>query len=743
MLLCVLLLTELNLPVHAGVVTTSNAVSYQQSSQELVAPLQPDQTKAASVGINSDNSVSLSSESGEQIAPGGLDPSWTRLYDTSDSPNAVESFGGMTLCKAGGYAFIGWTNSTVPATAPDVWLVRTDDDGMHLWNKTYGTGGGTDVGVAITECSTGGFAIAAYTDSYGAGGLDVWLIRTADNSTILWNCTYGGPYDDSPSAIIEVSTGGFVIVGSKYSPTTYDDVWLIRTNSTGYVLWNYTYPAQVVNSGDKGYDVVECSDGGFAVTGYTTPIPIVHNCDVLLLRTDSNGTELWRKAYDGGYDHDYGYSIAECEDHGFAISGRAEGFYTNYRWVLRTDSDGNLEWNYQTGGPSNCLAYSIIECKGGGFAVASSGWSQSTSNATLLRLDSSGNRRWQQTYGGTGYDGCYAVVQCPDESFVLAGTSKSFGVSGQAGIAWRVPETPYWLEDPDDQIQEFGSEFRYDLNATASQGLDTWWVNDTSHFTIDSQGVITETSSLPVGDHGLAVWVNDTLGNILNGNFTVTVEDTTEPTWSATLATQNIELGQSFRYDANATDLSGLDTWWLNDTAHFDISNQGVITNVVPLAVGRYGLWLTVNDTADNVLQGIFSVIVSDSTPPHWVVTPSSMTVLENQPLEYQLQATDLSGIDHWTLNDTLHFEISSTGLLTNKTHLSEGRYGITISAYDPYGNVLNTTITVAVESETTTSGEPTTWQIPDYLVPAVGLTSVVVIILVIVYRMRRPSESP
>ena len=125
--------------------------------------------------------------------------------------------------------------------------------------------------------------------------------------------------------------------------------------------------------------------------------------------------------------------------------------------------------------------------------------------------------------------------------------------------------------------------------------------------------------------------------------------DMTPPIWSPALSTQNIELGQGFHYDVNATDLSGLDTWWLNDTAHFDISSQGVITNVVPLAVGRYGLWLNVNDTFDNILGGAFSVIVSDNTPPNWAVTPNNMIVLHGQPLEYQLQATDLSGIDHWT----------------------------------------------------------------------------------------------
>lgn len=468
MLLCVLPITELNMPVRAGIVTSSNALLFQQHSQELVAPLKPDQTRAASEGIGSDNSVSLASASMEQMAPGGLDPLWTRLYDMSNAPNAVESIIDIAICKTGGYAFTGRTNSTATVSAGDVWFVRADDDGMQLWNKTYGTAGGTDVGMAITECSTGGFAIAAYTDSIGAGGFDVWLIRTADDGTVLWNCTYGGSYDDYPHAIIEASTGGFVIVGSKYSPGTYHDVWMIRTNSTGHVLWNYTYPAQIVDSGDVGYDVVECSDGGFAVTGYTTPIPVVHNCDVLLLKTASNGTELWRKAYDGGWDHDYGYSLVECEDHGFAISGRAEGFYTNYRWVLRTDSDGELIWSDETGGPYDCLANSIIECKGGRSAVVSSGMNPSNSNATLLRLDALGNHRWKQTYGGTGYDSCNAIVQCSDESFVLVGSTQSFGVSNQAGRAWRVPETPYWLEDPDDQIQEFGSNFRYDLNATAS-----------------------------------------------------------------------------------------------------------------------------------------------------------------------------------------------------------------------------------------------------------------------------------
>ncbi|MFW9984287.1 MAG: Loki-CTERM sorting domain-containing protein, partial [Candidatus Odinarchaeota archaeon] len=103
-----------------------------------------------------------------------------------------------------------------------------------------------------------------------------------------------------------------------------------------------------------------------------------------------------------------------------------------------------------------------------------------------------------------------------------------------------------------------------------------------------------------------------------------------------------------------------------------------------------------------------------------------------------QLQASDLSGIDHWTLNDTIHFSISSTGRITSIGTLSPGRYGLIISVYDQYDNQISATITITMNEETTTTPEPPPPPgIPGFPALAIILGFLISIGVSIVYRRR------
>ena len=83
------------------------------------------------------------------------------------------------------------------------------------WNKTYG-GTGADTGCAVVQNSDGGYAIAGRTASFGAGGNDIWLIKTDATGNMLWNKTYGGTGTEQANAMVQTSDGGYAI----FSPTT-------------------------------------------------------------------------------------------------------------------------------------------------------------------------------------------------------------------------------------------------------------------------------------------------------------------------------------------------------------------------------------------------------------------------------------------------------------------------------------------------------------------------------------------
>ncbi|MHA2148038.1 MAG: cadherin repeat domain-containing protein [Candidatus Thorarchaeota archaeon] len=302
---------------------------------------------------------------------------------------------------------------------------------------------------------------------------------------------------------------------------------------------------------------------------------------------------------------------------------------------------------------------------------------------------------------------------------------------------------PVWDEIPTNKIVEFGSHFLYNLNASAYFGIDDYWVNDTTYFSIDSTGLLTNLSLVPVGVYRLEVRAYDPDSRYCSAILSLTFEDTTSPEWIEFPPDLVIEYGSILNFKLNATDLSGLDRWWINNTLHFSIDSSGLLTNV-GFSIGQFGIQVWVNDTHGNVNTGSFSILVRDTTPPIWTEMPSDQTVFEDEPLDYQLSATDLSGVDDYAINDTIHFSITRSGRITSIGLPAVGNYGISVVVYDIYGNSINAEFTVTILSIVT---EPTTSPTtpPDLLSGIIlvfaGGAIVIVVIVVVNILMKRRSD--
>jgi len=151
---------------------------------------------------------------------------WTKTFGGSDHD------GGSSVQQTsdGGYIITGETHS-YGAGDSDVWLIKTDESGDNLWTKTFG-GGHEDVGGCVQQTSDGGYIVTGDTRSYGAGswgGYDVWLIKTDASGDTLWTKTFGGSDDDVGTFVQQTSDGGYIITGwtDSYGEGNFD-VWLIR-----------------------------------------------------------------------------------------------------------------------------------------------------------------------------------------------------------------------------------------------------------------------------------------------------------------------------------------------------------------------------------------------------------------------------------------------------------------------------------------------------------------------------------
>jgi hypothetical protein len=110
------------------------------------------------------------------------------------------------------------------------------------WARTYG-GANWDVGRSVQQTTDGGYVIAGYTYSYGAGERDVYLIRTDAEGDTLWTRTYGGLERDDGFSVLQTTDGGYIVAGYtrfRYD-TSYSAVYLVKTNGKGDTLWTRTY----------------------------------------------------------------------------------------------------------------------------------------------------------------------------------------------------------------------------------------------------------------------------------------------------------------------------------------------------------------------------------------------------------------------------------------------------------------------------------------------------------------------
>ncbi len=320
-----------------------------------------------------------------KVGPGGTEQ-WSRTFGIA----AGQYEGGESLQETadGGYIIVGTVLSAGPSNY-DVQLIRTNGNGRRLWSKTFG-GGGWDWGRFVRQTSDGGFIITGWTNSHGAGGGDLWLLKTDARGTEEWSRTYGGIENDHGNCIQPTADGGYIITGATISNSVgNDDLWLIKTDSTGTAQWMLTL-------GDKGYEeghfVATTSDGGYIVVGSTTSTGAGES-DAWLIKLGLNGRTDWTRTF-GGVEWDWGNAVQETPDGGYILVGTTLSFGAGGSdvWLIKTDAEGQEEWSRTYGGHSLDFGLSVQPTSDGGYIIAGQTYSFGAGNGDLwlIKTDSEG-----------------------------------------------------------------------------------------------------------------------------------------------------------------------------------------------------------------------------------------------------------------------------------------------------------------------------------------------------------------
>lgn len=382
----------------------------------------------------------------------------------------------LSVTPDSGYIFTGWsgdvngTNATIDVTMDGNKTITANYDAIVTsWVKIIG-GANSDYGRRIIEVSDGNYVLVGLTSSFGAGQYDIWLIKINTNGDTLWTKTYGEAGFDVGNCVQQTSDNGFIITGETESfGTSIRTVFLLKTDSNGNMLWVKKY--QDVGT-SCGYFVQQTTDGGFIVCGNVTLS--LGNEETLLLKTDNNGNLEWNKLF-GGEKNDLGHCVKQTNDNGFVIVCQSNSFSTNTAddiWLIKTDTNGDTLWTKTYGGSNGDLGRSVV-ITDDGYIIAGDTWSYSNAfcDIWIIKTDKNGDTLWSKNYGGDHYDQGHEIQKTNDGCFVITGyTGSDF---------YATKKTDIWLIkiDKDGQLlwdKRFGDEnldYGYSVSQTSDNGF--------------------------------------------------------------------------------------------------------------------------------------------------------------------------------------------------------------------------------------------------------------------------------
>ncbi len=340
------------------------------------------------------------------------DTLWTARFNWGESNN----YGSCVLeAGDGGFLVVGTTGNIDPYLCPDLCVIKTDSDGNSAWQRTFG-GDFVEAGRHIEQTRDGGYIVIGETESLGNGEMefpDMYLIKLDQSGNQEWYRMYDGGDGDIGYWAEQTPDGGYIICGSIRVQGT-EKLGLLKTDSLGNELWRRIYGDWIAagyslrQTADNGYIVAGCnyaagsynagyllkvdslgfeqwsrhyleddaltiyevaltSDGGYIMTGLKGE---EHNFDIFLKKVTSSGDTEWTQYFDIG-TWDWGFWVEQTTDGGYVLSGfNDSGDISNSdAYILKTDANGEPEWDLTIGGDQSDLARCVRQTSDGGFIV--------------------------------------------------------------------------------------------------------------------------------------------------------------------------------------------------------------------------------------------------------------------------------------------------------------------------------------------------------------------------------------
>ncbi len=294
--------------------------------------------------------------------------------------------------SSGGFAILGSTTVETDdlTLVSNMYLIRTNNLGDVIWTKIFNQNS-NEIGYSLAETSENGFILIGSTENHDTGKTNIRLIKTNSVGDVVWTRTHGGINDDIGLHIAETKTGyiytGYTRNWSK-SDQPNSDIFVVKTNAIGVVIYPSTFGT---NGDDYGKTIIPHPEGGFLVLGTTSnPSSKVKNIFLAHIDEENISETLWTRSIGGSVSH-----VAACmkilPDGGIIITGTQELAEDNHTiFLLKTDSNGNEVFLKTFGGLGHQRAEAVDLAIDGGFVITGSNELGGNSMITLIKTKANG-----------------------------------------------------------------------------------------------------------------------------------------------------------------------------------------------------------------------------------------------------------------------------------------------------------------------------------------------------------------
>lgn len=352
------------------------------------------------------NLYSQSNNSYCQTIGGSGDETATDIVTTTDN--------GTIIC--------GYTNSFGEGLE-DCYFIKLNNLGQIQWTKTVG-GNSVDKAFSIIQTLDGGFAFTGITQSFGAGGNDVYIGKLSSSGSLLWEKTIGSVSSDYGNSIIETFDGGLAIAGWYGVTGSNYDALLVKLDGSGNVVYSKTYGGV---GEDIANSIIENNDGSLVLAGYSTSYGAGQS-DCFIIKTQNNGNPIWSKTI-GGTSQDEAFSIVKSNDGGLLFVGRTQSFGTggNDCYIVKIDNLGSIVWSKTIGGQNSDYFKSVHQKSNGHFIAT--GWygiNGSNYDIYLVEFDNVGSYVVGKNIGSSNIETGQSLI-LKNNNILIAGYTNSSG----------------------------------------------------------------------------------------------------------------------------------------------------------------------------------------------------------------------------------------------------------------------------------------------------------------------------